>query len=77
LRFRLVVDDSNWPLLTGGRYSEVVVRTGLTVFDKVIFNEASFSFKGGAMINRTDFQRDNFILSVVFFQSIVKIFFIS
>jgi hypothetical protein len=22
---------SNWPLLTGGHYSEVVVRTGLTV----------------------------------------------
>ncbi len=22
---------SDWPLLTGGRYSEVVVRTGLTV----------------------------------------------
>jgi hypothetical protein len=22
---------SGWPLLTGGRYSEVVVRTGLTV----------------------------------------------
>jgi hypothetical protein len=23
---------SDWPLLTGGRYSEVVVRTGLTVY---------------------------------------------
>jgi len=46
------------------------------VFDKVIFNEASFSLKGGAMINRTDFQRDNFILSVVFFQGIVKIYFL-
>jgi hypothetical protein len=23
---------SDWPLLTGGSYSEVVVRTGLTVF---------------------------------------------
>jgi hypothetical protein len=39
------------------------------VFDKVIFNEASFTLKGGAMINRSEFQRDNFILSVVFFQS--------
>jgi hypothetical protein len=29
--FRLVVMASDWPLLTGGRYSEVVVRTGLTV----------------------------------------------
>jgi hypothetical protein len=28
------------------------------------------------MINRTDFQRDNFILSVVFFQGIVKIYFL-
>jgi hypothetical protein len=32
LRFRLVVDDSNWPLLTGGRCSQVVVKSGLTVF---------------------------------------------
>jgi hypothetical protein len=31
LRFRLVVDDSNWPLLTGGRCSHVVVKSGLTV----------------------------------------------
>jgi hypothetical protein len=32
ISFRLVVKVSNWPLLlTGGRYSEVVVRTGLTV----------------------------------------------
>ncbi len=31
LRFRLVVDDSNWPLLTGGRYSQVAVKSGLTV----------------------------------------------
>jgi hypothetical protein len=26
---------SDWPLLTGGRYSEVVVRTGLTVLPKI------------------------------------------
>ncbi len=25
---------SDWPLLTVGRYSEVVVRTGLTVYEK-------------------------------------------
>ncbi len=31
LRFRLVVDDSNWPLWTGGRCSQVVVKSGLTV----------------------------------------------
>jgi hypothetical protein len=29
--FRVVVMPSDYPLLTGGRYSEVVVRTGLTV----------------------------------------------
>jgi hypothetical protein len=29
--FRLVIMALDWPLLTGGRYSEVVVRTGLTV----------------------------------------------
>jgi hypothetical protein len=31
VRMRLVVDPSDWPLLTGGRCSEVVVKTGLTV----------------------------------------------
>jgi hypothetical protein len=31
LRFRLVVDDSNWLLLTGGCYTEVVVKAGLAV----------------------------------------------
>jgi hypothetical protein len=30
-RFKLAVDVSNWPLLTGGRYSQVVVNSGLTV----------------------------------------------
>jgi hypothetical protein len=27
----LAVRAADWPLLTGGRYSEVAVRTGLTV----------------------------------------------
>ncbi len=31
LRFWLAVEDSNWPLLTGGRCSQVVVKSGLTV----------------------------------------------
>jgi hypothetical protein len=31
VRFRLVVDESNRPLLTGGRCSEVAVRSGLAV----------------------------------------------
>jgi hypothetical protein len=31
LIFRLVIDDSNWLLLTGGRYSQVVVKLDLTV----------------------------------------------
>jgi len=30
--FRLAVRAADWPLLTGGRYSEVAVTTGLTVF---------------------------------------------
>ncbi len=34
LRFRLAVDDSNWPLLTGGHCSQVVVKSGLTVHQK-------------------------------------------
>ena len=35
MRFILVVDDTNWPLLTGGRCSQVVVKSGLTVHVKV------------------------------------------
>ena len=31
VRFRLVVDEPNWLLLTCGRCSEVVVKAGLTV----------------------------------------------
>jgi hypothetical protein len=31
MRFRLVVDESNWLLFTGGRYSQVAVKSGLTV----------------------------------------------
>ena len=31
VRFRLVIEESNWPLLTGGRCSEVVVKASLTV----------------------------------------------
>jgi hypothetical protein len=27
-------DEPNWPLLTGGRCSEVVVKTGLTVYEQ-------------------------------------------
>jgi hypothetical protein len=34
LRFKLAVLVSNWPLLTGGRYSQVVVNSGLTVLEK-------------------------------------------
>ncbi len=32
VRFKLVADDSNQPLLTCGRCSEVVVKAGLTVY---------------------------------------------
>jgi len=31
----LAVRAADWPLLTGGRYSEVAVRTGLTVHDMI------------------------------------------
>ncbi len=31
MRFRLAVNEPNWPLFTGGRCSEVVVKAGLTV----------------------------------------------
>ncbi len=32
LRFKLAVNVSNWPLLTGSRYSQVAVNSGLTVY---------------------------------------------
>jgi hypothetical protein len=31
MRSRQVVNETNWPLLTGGCYSQVVVKSGLTV----------------------------------------------
>jgi hypothetical protein len=31
VRFRLAVYEPNWPFLTGGRCSDVVVKAGLTV----------------------------------------------
>jgi hypothetical protein len=33
---------SDWPLLTGGRYSEVVVRTGLTLYSNLMLKCAIF-----------------------------------
>jgi hypothetical protein len=32
VRFRLAVDDSNWPLLTGDHCPEVVIKAGLIVY---------------------------------------------
>jgi hypothetical protein len=34
LLLKVAWPDLGWPLLTGGRYSEVAVNTGLTVFVK-------------------------------------------
>jgi hypothetical protein len=39
--FRLANGKSNWPLLTGGRYSQVVIKSGLTVHN---FNLICFDF---------------------------------
>ena len=47
MRSRQVVNETNWPLLTGGRYSQVVVKSGLIVHSKwlqalmhvLVFNE--------------------------------------
>ncbi len=38
LRFRLVINEINWPLLTGGRYSKVVIKSGVTVLIICSFN---------------------------------------
>ncbi len=37
MRFRLVVDESNRPVLTGGCCSVVIVKAGLTVIKKINF----------------------------------------
>jgi hypothetical protein len=42
-----------WPLLTGGRYSEVAVNTGLTVHQKIVLGLFGYSnilptFKGNS-----------------------------
>jgi hypothetical protein len=37
MKFRLVIDDSNWLLLTGGRCSRVAVKSGLTVYIFIMF----------------------------------------
>ncbi len=44
LRFRLVVNETNWPLLTGGRYSQVVIKSGLTVLPFVLSLGPRFYF---------------------------------
>jgi hypothetical protein len=36
LVLKLIWPDFVWPLLTGGRYSEVAVSTGLTVFGNIL-----------------------------------------
>ena len=36
--FRLAIRAADWPLLTGGHYSEVAVRTGLTVDCIMLFS---------------------------------------
>ncbi len=40
LRFRLVIDETNWPLFTGGYYSQVVVKSGFT-----LLTFAKFAYK--------------------------------
>ncbi len=45
LRFWLAVEDSNWPLLTGGRCSQVVVKSGLTVLANQFLKYWSFYLK--------------------------------
>jgi hypothetical protein len=42
LRFKLAFLVSNWPLLTGGRYSQVVVNSGLTVYIKEVSKNNKF-----------------------------------
>jgi hypothetical protein len=39
VRFRLVVDESNHPLLTGGCCSEVAIKAGLTVYKSFVLVE--------------------------------------
>jgi hypothetical protein len=38
------VVESNWPLLTGGRYSQVVVKSGLNAHKIILVTEKTFKF---------------------------------
>jgi hypothetical protein len=53
LRFRLVVDKSNWLLLTGGCYTEVVVKAGLAVQSRLNNPKETilFYFSNNSLIN--------------------------
>ena len=42
VRFILAVTKLYWPLLTGGRCSEVVVSSGLTILLKYLINKEKF-----------------------------------
>ncbi len=50
LVLELLGRDIEWSLLTGGHYSEVVVNTGLTVFEK----KTIFAFVCCEAINKTE-----------------------
>jgi hypothetical protein len=54
----LAVRGADWPLLTGGRYSEVAVRTGLTVVGIKLIN--CFFFNCKLFPNRENFNLSKF-----------------
>ena len=53
MRFRLVIDDPNRPLLTGGRYSEMVVKAGL------------LNIKFSSRISRREVYSQKFVLNKI------------
>ncbi len=53
----MVVKASNWPLLTGGRYSEVVVMTGLTVFDKKLLKQDQEKVQCNEILKEDPFEK--------------------
>ncbi len=55
VRFWLAVDESNRPLLTGGRCSEVAVKAGLTVYLFLFLNTSNLSATFNIIKNKIDY----------------------
>jgi len=72
VRFRLNVIESNRPLLTGGHYSELVVKAGLTVIKKLIAAKHNLDF----IWHRWIITREHFLNSATNSDVFVKVIYL-